>query len=91
VKPGDMIEWVYKVDQMPVSQGETLWSTPMQKWVSIGGRALLVSVTDELYFWLSFTRGLFHARVDDTVGDHAGNVVPHHCSVIVCESEMLKP
>ncbi len=37
----------------------------MKQYVPIGGTALLISITDEVYVWLS-DKGLFHARVDDT-------------------------
>jgi hypothetical protein len=64
MKPGDMIEWVYKFNKSPVLSSEELWSTPMQRWVPIGKPALLVGLTFEQYFWL-LPKGLFHARVND--------------------------
>ena len=66
MKPGDLIEWVYKSDSQPVDEDAELWSTPMQRWIPIGVRpAILVSITNEFYMWLTL-EGLFHARVDDT-------------------------
>ena len=62
MKPGDLIEWVYKSDSQPVDEDAELWSTPMQRWVPIGVRpAILVSITDEFYSWL--TPGGCSARV----------------------------
>ena len=68
MKPGDMIEWAYKSSGNVVTPDEELWSTPMQQWVPIGCEALLISITKDMYMWLSDKR-LFHARVDDTVRD----------------------
>jgi hypothetical protein len=66
MKPGDLIEWVYKSDPQPVDEDVELWSTPMQRWIPIGIHpAVLISITDEFYTWLTL-EGLFHARVDDT-------------------------
>jgi hypothetical protein len=65
MKPGDLIEWVYKSDSQSVNKHEELWSTPLRRWVPIGIQpAILVSITDEFYSWLT-TRGLFHAHVLD--------------------------
>ena len=67
MKPGDLIEWTYKSNGQPVIVGEELWSTPLKRWVPIGGEQvhLLISITDETIVWLN-DKGLFHARVDDT-------------------------
>ncbi len=62
IKPGDIIEWVY--NKAVVDSNEVLYSTSMGRCVPIGGTALLISVDDEVYVWLS-DKGLFHARVDD--------------------------
>jgi len=69
MKPGDLIEWVYRSDDKIVSSGEELWSTPMVQWVPIGSSMLhlLVSITDEHISWFN-EKGFFHARVDDTHG-----------------------
>ena len=67
MKPGDLIEWVYKSNREVVVSGEELWSTPLERWVPIGSEQvhLLISITDETIVWLN-SKGLFHARVDDT-------------------------
>jgi hypothetical protein len=66
MKPGDLIEWVYKSDSQPVDEDEKLWSTPMQRWIPIGVHPMMfISMTDEFYTWLT-PEGLFHACVDDT-------------------------
>jgi len=66
MKPGDFIEWAYKLDDKIVIPNEELWSTPMQAWVPIGSNMLhlLVSITDEHISWFN-EKGFFHARVDD--------------------------
>jgi hypothetical protein len=67
VLPGDMFEWVYVYNSSPVVPKEQLWSTPLQRWVPIGGRNnLLIAITDEIIMWLS-DKGLFSARADDRV------------------------
>ena len=67
MKPGDMIEWVYKNSNQRVYHNEQLWSSTMCCYVPIGELSLLVSITDEIYVWLNpNTIGLFHARVDDS-------------------------
>ena len=72
MKPGDFIEWTYKSDGNLVVESEVLWSTPMHRFVPIGCvNNLLISIHDEgdkkIITWLN-DKGLFHARVDDTVG-----------------------
>ena len=66
MKPGDMIEWTYKISRHLVPEGDTLWSTVEERYVPIGGEMvhLLVSIDDETYSWIN-EKGLFHARVDD--------------------------
>jgi hypothetical protein len=65
MKPGDLIEWVYKSNYKSVRENDEFWSTPMQRWVPIGVQPMmLISITDEFYMWLTPT-GLFRARVDD--------------------------
>jgi hypothetical protein len=66
MKPGDLIEWVYKCNSKPVHESEQIWSTPMQCWIPVGIHpTILTSITDEFYVWLN-PNGLFHARMDDT-------------------------
>lgn len=66
IVPGDIIEWVYKRDGSILIEDETLWSTPMNRWVPIGSRLVhtLVSINDERITWLN-EEGLFCAYVDD--------------------------
>jgi plastocyanin len=68
IRPGDLIEWVYESDShQPVFEDEMHWSTPMNRWIPIGVQpAILISITDEFYFWLTF-EGMYNARVDDTL------------------------
>jgi hypothetical protein len=44
MKPGDVIEFVYESDGSVVHTDETMWPTPMNAYVPIGGRSLVVSV-----------------------------------------------
>lgn len=85
MKPGDMIEWVYKHNSTVVDKDEELWSTLMYKWIPIGTPAILISVTEHECFWLS-EKGLFSASSDDTLGHHHGHegntVVPRRVCII---------
>lgn len=65
--PGDMIEWVYMFNNLPVDKGDILWSSLMSQYVPINEPSLLISITEDVYFWFN-SKGLFHARVDD-IGD----------------------
>jgi hypothetical protein len=67
IKPGDLIEWAYEATDRPVSVDERLWSTPLQRYVPIGSDMIhmLVAVDSDHIMWFN-SRGLFHARVDDT-------------------------
>ena len=62
MKPGDMIEWVYKSSARPVSKSETIWSSTMKQWVPVGEPSLLISITDEVYTWLN-SEGLNSANI----------------------------
>jgi hypothetical protein len=64
MKPGDLIEWVYKYNSSTVSSDEFLWSSTMKDHVPIGGINLLVLVDENKITWVN-DKGLFHARVDD--------------------------
>jgi hypothetical protein len=66
MKPGDLIEWVFKRNSQPVDEDAELWSTTMKRWAPIGAHPMmLISMTDEFYMWLT-PKGLFHAHPDDT-------------------------
>lgn len=69
--PGDLIEWTYKWDGNIVAEDETLWSTPMSRWVPIGSGLVhtLISIDDEQMCWLN-EEGLFYARVYDAGTHH---------------------
>jgi hypothetical protein len=72
MKPGDLIEWVYKRNSKPVHESEQIWSMSMKNWIPISVRpAVLISITDEFYVWLN-PNGLFHACRDDTGVHHRG-------------------
>jgi hypothetical protein len=65
MKPGDLIEWVYQYNSQPVDENAQLWSTSMQRYIPIGVQpAVLISITDEFYTWLT-QKGLLHVHVDD--------------------------
>ena len=65
--PGNIIEWVYKQTDELITERETLWSTPMKRWVPIGSGFIhtLISIDSEQITWMN-EEGLFHARMDDT-------------------------
>lgn len=71
MQPGDLIEWAYIASGKVVDANEMVWSSPMQRWVPIGGFNLLVSITDTQVVWLCDNR-LFHARVDDPPAKRQG-------------------
>lgn len=76
MKPGDMIEWTYKLSGRLVHEDETLWSSTEERFVPIGSEMVhcLVSINDETFSWLN-EKGLFHACVGDTRrGTGAGRV-----------------
>ena len=68
MKPGDIIEWMYEHNKQLVKLDEKLYSTSLNSWVPIGGKSLLISITDTEITWFHFnTMRVFHARVDDTL------------------------
>ena len=73
IKPGDIVEWVYEVTNDPVVEDETLWSCVSESWCQIGSGFVHTCIAcDGLAItWLN-SNGLFHARVDDTVGTTFG-------------------
>ena len=64
MKPGDMIEWVYKSDNSVVAHDEKCYSSTMKQWIPIGGDMIVISVVDSVVYFLR-KEGLFHARVDE--------------------------
>ena len=72
MKPGDLIEWIYKSNSKVVNLNENLWSSLMKQWVPIGEKSLLISITDVEYVWLC-SKGLFRAHVDDAQEGPHGN------------------
>jgi len=66
MQPGDIIEWVYKRNKQLVKLDEELYSTSLDSWVRVGGKSLLISITDTEMTWFHFdTMRVLHARVDD--------------------------
>ncbi len=67
IKPGDIIEWVYKSDDSAVAVNEEVWSSINKCWCCIGSTSvhLCVAVFDETIVWIN-DKGLFHARVDES-------------------------
>jgi hypothetical protein len=66
LKPGDIVEWKYYGDGLSVEQDEMLWSKCMQKWLPIGGKALLLNVDKKSYTWLN-ELGVFSAMRTDNI------------------------
>jgi len=66
IKPGDLIEWVYKRNNELVIDDEMLWSTIEECYVPIGRELvhMCISVEGDVYSWLN-EKGLFLARADD--------------------------
>ena len=62
IKPGDIIEWVYKDDNNVVAHDEQCYSSTMKQWIPIGGEMIVISVVDSAIYFLR-KEGLFHARV----------------------------
>jgi hypothetical protein len=83
MKPGDLIEWAYNRNFLPVRKNEELWSTPMKRWIPIGVHPMmLISITDEFCYWLT-PDGLFHARRDDTSAIADPMTMRAGCSICV--------
>lgn len=70
MKPGDMIKRIYTPSNEPVKCEEHLFSSTTSQWVLIWKASLLISITDVTYTWMNDS-GLFHARLDDTLGAFA--------------------
>lgn len=68
LKPGDIIEWVYKRTGTLVSEREALWSTLMKRYVPIGSALVhtLISIDGEQITWVN-VEGCFHASMDDVM------------------------
>jgi len=81
IKPGDLIEWVYKHNNELVIEHEILWSTIEKAWVPIGRNLvhLCTSVDGKTYSLLN-EEGLFRAHVDDETrypnDAYSGQIVP---------------
>jgi hypothetical protein len=76
MKPGDLIEWVYRCDGDLAETCDEIYSTLEYEWVPIGSGLthLCVSCDDTTYAWLN-EKGLFRARRKDGTGlpdDHEG-------------------
>jgi len=68
MKPGDLIEWFYKLNGDVVHPRETLWSSIEQRYVPIGGTHLLVSIVNGELTFLTLgaqCNGLLRAHEDD--------------------------
>jgi hypothetical protein len=80
IKPGDLIEWVYRTKNETVCKDETLWSSQEQKWVPIGSGLThkCVFCDEKTYKW-SNQRGLFRAHVDDMWSNSNVQVIPLVC------------
>ena len=71
MNPGNIIEWTYTHNNQLVNERETLWSTPMNRYVPIGSSLVhaLISIDDERITWMN-EEGLFRALVDDAFTDY---------------------
>jgi hypothetical protein len=67
IKPGDLIEWVYRHNKKIVVEDEHLLSSVEDEWVPIGRELthLCVSCDEKTYAWLN-EKGLFLASVGDS-------------------------
>jgi hypothetical protein len=70
IKPGDIIEWMYKKTGKLVVEDETSWSTLTESWCLIGSNLIhtCIACDGETITWLN-SNGLFHACVDDVSPD----------------------
>jgi hypothetical protein len=70
MKPGDLIEWYYKVSDETVDINEKLWSSIMKKWIPIGIVSMFLHYdhNEETYSWLN-SKGYFCAYIDDKCDD----------------------
>ena len=66
IKPGDIIEWVYKKTNEHVNEDECLWSSTSELRCQIGSGFIHTCIArdGETITWLNF-KGLFHTRADD--------------------------
>lgn len=64
MKPGDVIEWVYKNTDRRAHSDALAFSIVTSCWVPIGGLALLIAYNDGIVTWLCGD-GLFSARDKD--------------------------
>jgi hypothetical protein len=64
VAPGDLIEWVYKHNNVAVHAGETAWSSPDSRWVPIGSDLVhvCIGIKRNCIVWLN-ERGLFRMKI----------------------------
>ncbi len=82
LKPGDIIEWVTQARGTSVDRDAVLWSTPLERYVSIGSALvhLLIAIHDGGLLWLN-SEGLFESSASDTV---AGRVEVGTARCTVC-------
>ena len=70
MKPVDLIEWAYRVDNCVVVHSEYLWSSVFNRFVPIGGIHLLIGRADGILTWLSLRaahKGLLRAAERDVL------------------------
>lgn len=66
MKQGDTIEWVYKHSNRPVEKSEMIWSSTMERYVPVYGKATFVAMHEDIIIWHS-NHGLLHAKIDDDI------------------------
>lgn len=77
IKPADNIEWTYKKTGNLVVEDEMLWSSVTNSWCQIGSGFIhtCIAYDGKIITWLN-SKGLFHARVDDTSGAGGSGFFP---------------
>jgi len=71
IKPGDLIEWVYKDNNQLVWENQTLYSSIEQRYVPIGSKYVHMCIfyDGETYLWLN-EEGFFSAKTNDSTSEH---------------------
>lgn len=64
IKPGDLFEWVYISNNLPMQAGENLYSSMTDKWISGVGMCLCIGIYDIIIHWVS-NKGLFCTRTNE--------------------------
>jgi len=76
IKPGDLIEWMYKCNDELVDEHKELYSSIEKRWVPIGRELVhvCISIDDETISWLN-EKGLFRAHVNSATRGQLQRIV----------------